>query len=183
MRADCPLSKSCGPTGHIYREGKWWRCACLEQEVNKQRLGMFAVKNPREDTVLWRYREENLLIEGPLGIIRPHVAGVLNRLLEQGKTFDFMDAYRLVEIFLDKDEEYQTSQDLADYDLFGILLGFGDVLNRRLPDLIVQALARRELKQRPTWVILGLSLKQVPAKYNADVFDKINNYRKVAVRS
>lgn len=140
---------------------------------------MFAVQNPREDTVLWKYRDENLLIEGPLDSIRPHVAGVLNKMLEQGKTFDFMDAYRLVEIFLDKDEEYQTSQDLAEYDLFGLLLGFGDVLNRRLPDLIVQALARRELVQRPTWVILGLSLQQVPVKYNADVFDKISRYRRV----
>lgn len=177
----CEYYARCGKSGHYYDGGRWRRCECLEREANKLRLGVFNTANVRDSSSLSGLREKDLLVEGPIRVIREHVARVLLDMAEEGKSYYCMDAYRLVEIFLDKDEEFKTSQDLADFDLLVMLLGFGDVANRRLPDLILQALNRRELVQRPTWVVMGLPLASVPTKYDAAVFERLSQMRKASV--
>lgn len=168
--------------GHLFKDGKWSRCECLTQTLYKRDLGVFATKSPKKDTALLGYTEESLLIEGPLTLVREHVAGVILALKEHNKTFASMDSYRLVDIFLDKDEEFQGSAVLSDYDLYVMLLGFGEVKNQRLPDLIMQVLSRRGLLQKPTWVILGLPLGQVPMKFSQEVYDAIAAYQKVKIK-
>ena len=71
---------------------------------------------------------------------------------------------------------------MSDYDLYVMLLGFGEVKNQRLPDLIMQVLSRRGLLQKPTWVILGLPLGQVPMKFSQEVYDAIAAYQKVKIK-
>jgi hypothetical protein len=154
----------------------------LTKQLYKRDLGAFATSSPKKDTRLIQMLEESLLLEGPLSLIREHVAGVILHMKEVDKTFASMDSYRLVDIFLDKDEEFQGSAVLTDYDLFVLLLGFGEVKNQRLPDLIMQVLSRRELQQKPTWVVLGIPMGQVPVKFTQEVFDAINRHQRVQVR-
>lgn len=177
----CPSYSRCGKTGHFLQDGKWERCACLVKELNKQRLGIFNTADVQKKTPLTALVNTDTVIEGPISVIRQHVARVLLDLIAQEKTFGTMDAYRLVEIFLDKDEEFQTSQDLAGFDLFILLLGFGDVANRRLPDLVNQALNRRELVQKTTWVILGLPLPSVAGRYDASLGERLVRMKRVGV--
>lgn len=168
--------------GHIRANGVWRRCSCLAERLYKKELGLFMTNTPNRSSPLAPLVETSLLLEGPMSTIRSHVAGVILGLKQEGKTFTAMDAYRLVEIFLDKDEEFKSTSDIAQYDLYVMLLGFGDIKNQRLPDIIVQALQRRTLLQKPTWVILGMPLGQVPMKYDQAVFDAINSFKKVVIR-
>jgi hypothetical protein len=92
-----------------------------------------------------------------------------------------MDAYRLIEIFLGQDEEFETQAAVTDTDLLIMLLGFGDPRNKYLPELLLQTLNRRELIMRPTWIILGLPLDQLGIKYSTQVYDRVSRMRKVRV--
>jgi hypothetical protein len=49
----------------------------------------------------------------------------------------------LLEILLDKDEEFTTTAQVAQHDLLILLMGFGEPRNRYLPDLILQILGTR----------------------------------------
>lgn len=168
--------------GHLQTPTGWVRCQCLKETLYKRDLGVFASKEPVMDTALKKLTETSLLIEGPMASIRPHLAGVILDLKGRGHSFTSMDAYRLVDIFVDKDLEFQSSGSISDYDLFTMLLGFGEVKNQRLPDLIMQVLARRELLQKPTWVILGIPLGQVSMRFTSEVHDVINSFKKVQIR-
>jgi len=176
--SECP---KCGGRGHVLVDGVWHRCACLQRKVDKQKLGVFDTEQVERNTPLLGLVNQNTLIDGPLGVVRSHVAGALLHLSEQGKTYGAMDAYRLVEIFLDKVEEYKSTQDLAEFDLFIMLMGFGDIANRRLPEIILQALNRRELVQKPTWIVLGIPLNSVAGRYDAAVYERIAQFRKARV--
>lgn len=179
MKEPCP--NKC-KAGHIFTQGKWVRCECLKANLYKRELGVFATPDPKKDTPLLSYTEENLLIEGPMSQVRRHISGVILSLKSEGKTFTSMDSYRLVEIFVDQDQEFKSMNDMAEHDLFVMMLGFGEIKNQRLPDLILNVLMRRELKQKPTWVVMGMPIGQVPTRFNTEVFDTINQYKKVSAR-
>jgi len=180
IREKCDQRNKCGTTGHYRNEkGNWERCRCLTLEINERRLGQMFDLNPKEKTPLKSKTNLNLIIEGPLSTIRPHVAGALLHLVERKESFVIIDAYRLIEIFLEKDEEFSTSRPVVEAELLVMLLGFGDPRNSYLPDLILQVLNRRELTRKPTWVIMGIELSRVGQKYSQVLQDKISEFEKV----
>lgn len=169
--------------GHIQTpKGEWIRCSCLNEAIYKRDLGVFATKEPDLNTGLKALTDTSLLIEGPMSRIRGHIAGTILDIKSKGGSFTSMDAYRLVDIFLDKDECFTNSTLLTEYDLFVMLLGFAEVKNQRLPDLINQVLARRELYQKPTWIILGMPFGQVAARFSQETFNYMKDFKKVIIR-
>lgn len=181
MREDCPNKARCGNTGHYAEAGVWKRCNCLVQEMNRKKLGPMYDPEPTESQLTKR-TGENLVLEGSLQTLRPLVAHALLDMAAKGKTWLTMDAYRLIEIFLEKDEEIETTAAAIDPDLLIILLGFGDPKNKYLPDLLMQALSRRELQFRPTWVVMGLELDLVQARYGSILSDKLKSFKKARVQ-
>lgn len=177
-RETCPKRELCGATGHLLKDGRWQRCTCLSLEIAATRLREMYTPNPRTDTVLRKMTEQDLLIEGPLQVVRNHVAGALMT-LNSGRRFMVMDAYRLLEIFLEKDEEHETSRPVVDTDLLVLLLGFGDPRNRYLPELVLQALSRRALLQKPTWCILGMDKGQIAHKYSAELATTLTRFKSI----
>lgn len=159
-------------------EKGWERCPCLVLEINQQKLGALFTTSPIVNSPLLKLTDTNLVIDAPLATVREHVAGVL--LADSKRSFITMDAYRLIEIFLDQDEEFKTANPTTETDLFILLMGFGDPRNKYLPELIIQVLSRRELTSKPTWVVLGIGLEQVGVKYqSAQLEDKLRTYKKV----
>lgn len=185
MRENCEFRERCGQTGHYRDEkGNWHRCECLSLEIAGRRLGTFFCEKPLEKTPLTGLLAQgvNLLIEGPLSVIRLHVARVLLAMGDAGQTFTAMDAYRLIEIFLEKDAEFDTTYQSITGDLLIILLGFGDPKNRYLPELLVQAVQRRELLRKPTWVVLGIDKSQISTKYSVSLEQMLGQFKKVVVK-
>lgn len=169
-------------SGHLLVGGKWVRCECLERTLYKKNMGVFATETPIKTTALVSQTGDSLLIEGPLAMVRNHVAGALISMREAGKTFTSTDAYRLVDIFLDKDLDFNNSSAISEFDLYVMLLGFGEVKNQRLPDLIMQVLSRRAMLQKPTWVILGIPFGQVATRFTSEVHDAMKDFRRVVVK-
>lgn len=186
VRDLCPKRDRCGTTGHYLdvTSGKYTRCECMEAEINKRSLGVFFTPNVKQNPALLKKANDgiSILLEGPFNSIRPYMAGVFLYLKNQRKTTGVLDAYRLIEIYLEKDDELQNSSHFVEVDFLALLLGFGEVKNQRLPDLIMQVLVRRELIQKPTWVILGLPLPQVPIKYGSDLGEKLDSFQRVNFR-
>lgn len=184
MRETCEFRERCGETGHFYDPAQkgFVRCQCLQLEINKSNLGVFFTDSPMPDTKLKLYQRQNLLIKGPLEQIRKQVAGVLLDLIAKRRTFHAFDSYRLMDIFLEKDEEYQNYSHFTDVDLAIILIGFGEIKNQRLPDCINQVITRRELLQKPTWIVLGITQAAVATKFNMELFDKVKTFKSVEVR-
>lgn len=181
-REKCEYRERCGKNGHVFVNGQWERCNCLKMEIAKRQLGPFYSDQPIKNSPLYQMKDRSLLIEGPLSNIRPHVSGVLLRLTEEGASFRSMDAYRLIEIFLEKDREFDSVSEGTEVDLLILLLGFGDPPNRYLPELVVQTLDRREIRTLPTWVVLGIQLPQVAGRYSEALSIKLNQLKKVTQR-
>lgn len=184
-RETCDYRDRCGKSGHYLGEdGKWHRCKCLQLEISARKLGQMYCDNPHDKTLLTGLlgKGENLLLEGPLTAIKPHVSRVLLDLLEKGISFTILDAYRLIEIFLEKDAEFDTTTQSITADLMIILLGFADPKNRYLPELLMQAIQRRELLQRPTWVVLGVDRNLISTKYSTDLADALARFKRIVVK-
>lgn len=183
MNPDCPNRAKCGPTGHILDPNtkKYTRCACLQQRVNKVKLGLMYSPEPILSTPLASQAETDLLIPGPLNPLKPHLAGAMLKLEEARKTWVAMDAYRLIEIFLGTDGEETSNAFAVDADLLVLMLGFADPPNRYLPELVLQVLNRRQMLSQATWVILGIDLEHVATKYNSALKDYLRAMKVVRI--
>lgn len=183
LREKCEFRDRCGKSGHFTdAQGNWHRCKCLQLEIAERKLGQFYCTDPEIKTQLTSLTGRDLCLEGPLASIRRHVARVLLDMGEAGKTYTTMDAYRLIEVFLEKDEEFDNTYQAIQGDLTIILLGFGDPKNRYLPELLVQAVLRRQLLRKPTWVCLGLDRNQISTKYNVVLSDLLASFKRVQFR-
>ena len=179
IREECDHKDRCGATGHYLPPGSktYVRCQCLQLEMNKKALGAFYTKSPRKDTPLAGLQDTDLVIQGPFRDIKNHVAGALLQRSEKRKQWISIDAYRLIEIFLDEDAEFTTQTPITETDLLIVLLGFGDPRNRYLPELLLQVLSRRELTEKPTWVILGTTLDRTASKYSTEIHERLRQFK------
>jgi hypothetical protein len=182
-RADCPNYDRCGRHGHYQTNEGWTRCPCLTAEMRQRSLGPLHCENPKLSTPLLTKTDKDVRIDGALSIAKPHLAGAVLALQERGETTLVMDAYRLIEIFLEQDQEFQTSHPTVDVGLLILLLGFGDPRNRYLPELLLQTLARRNLLQKPTWVVMGLDINQVAGKYSGELDSALRKFEPVRVNA
>lgn len=182
-RRSCEHFERCGLTGHYFDRAVQAivRCPCLQREVEKQALGKLYCENPLKKSPLQEQLAENLVIDGPIALIKKHLYPTLLELQRAGGTFKYLDAYRLIEIFLEKDAEYETVSPITESDLLILLLGFGEIKNQRLPDCIQQVLERRGLDGLPTWVVLGVQRSQVSARYGTSVGAILEGFREVTV--
>jgi len=136
----------------------------------------------KEKTSLSQMESSDAVLTGTLEGIRSHAGRVLLDRADRHGQWITIDAYRLIDIFLKQDTEFETQAAIADTELLIILLGFGDPRNRYLPELICQVLARRELIRMPTWVVMGIPLEIVPTKYNTEVFERLSRMKRVSVK-
>jgi len=183
-RENCEFFDECGRSGHVYNPEtlSYERCACLRKEIQKSQLGRLYSDEPVLDTALRTHRRANLLLQGPLTLVRRHLAGVAATLRNEQEEVTAIDAYRLIEIFLDKDEEYSNVFPVVDADLLVVFLGFGEIKNRRLPDCINQVLERRELVDLPTWVVLNMETSQVEGRYDSTLASKLGQFKRVTIK-
>lgn len=182
-RGSCENYDRCGASGHYFVEGRPVRCPCLVREINQRALGVMFDKDPKLNSSLLKQRGSDLLITLSLVKARPHIAGALLKQLEEGKTFQVLDAYRLIEIFLEKDEELTSQAPVVDADLLVLLIGFGDPRNRYLPELMSQVLARRQLQRKPTWVLSQLDNAGIGQKYSEEFRRQVSSFKPLKDRA
>jgi hypothetical protein len=176
-RETCEHKERCGATGHLFEDGRWQRCPCLELELAQSKLRELYTAKPNRNSPLRKKLASNLLIQGPLETVRKHTAGALMTL--KGR-YIVLDAYRLIEIFLEKDDELETNRPVVEADLLVLLLGYGDPRNKYLPELLLQVLSRRSLLDRPTWVVCGIPVEQIAHRYTVALSTVLMKFEKVS---
>lgn len=181
-RATCEQRDRCGATGHYQENGSWKRCPCLEAELEQKILGPMFTERIPEKTRLEERQGTNTVLEGPIASVKKHAARVLLGMRSKGKTWLTIDAYRLIDIFLGEDKEHDSQYEAIDPDLLILLLGFADPRNKYLPELVLQVLSRREMMNKPSWVILGIPRETVATKYSSELSAKLDTFTKVAIR-
>jgi len=181
-RESCEFFERCGATGHYMVEGSWQRCECFSREVNRRKLGPMFSETPQEKTQLDDLKGEDLVLEGTLNDIRSHLCRVCIGMQQKAEHWVSMDAYTLIDIFLEKDVEYSTAHHAVDAKLLILLLGFADPPNRMLPELVLQVMNRRALHSRATWVVMGIPLDRVITKYGSGVHEYIKEFKRVVIK-
>lgn len=183
MNELCSHFKRCGKSGHFQDEsGDWVRCRCLMQRRWRKLLGPFYCDEPNYESPLVKSRGADLRIEGAMNVLRPHLAAAVLVQHSERKTSVSMDAYRLIEIFLEKDAELANVSAAVDPDLLIVMLGFADPPNRYLPELMMQTFVRRDMLMKPTWVVLGIEMGAVSRKYNEQVYTHLAHMKKAVVK-
>lgn len=88
---------------------------------------------------------------------------------ERRLSYDYLDVYRLVDIFLSKDGEYDSVRPLVNLDIVILVLGLADLPNKLLPNIVVQFLSLRRDGYKPTWVFAPFTLGKVESVYGREV--------------
>lgn len=169
--------------GHHLINKQWVRCKCVEDLLYTSKLGIFKCDSPTFNEKLYSHVGVSVRIEGALNDIRPMVAGVLTRMMKEEKTFGVVDGYQLVEIFLEKDSDFPTLGTLLEKDLVILMLGFGEVKNQRLPELLFQLFQRRKLFQKPLWVVVGDTMYRMGERFGALVVKELEELRRLELRT
>jgi hypothetical protein len=84
-------------------------------------------------------------------------------------TYQYFDAYRLVEIFLGQDSTYDRIRDLADLDLAVMVIGVSDLPNRMLPSVVCQLLTLRKMSAKPTWTYVARAGAALRSSYSNEM--------------
>jgi len=92
-------------------------------------------------------------------------------------TYDYIDAYRLVEVFLGQDLSYSRVRDLSIQGLMIIVLGVADAPNRMLPKLLCQLVTLRNMDGRPTWIYSPMSVgSKMRGIYGNELVDLMGSF-------
>jgi hypothetical protein len=121
---------------------------------------------------------EDMTVGGSWAALAPFKAMVWRSLAEMRDTrlrYDYVDAYRLVDIQFERDETYGSVRSLSDLDLLIFVLGLADVPNKMLPSLICQVLMLRKDAGRPTWVFSPFNRARVLDVYGSSVVDLVGD--------
>lgn len=170
----------CSGKKHVRIPGtfKWTRCSCALYEIArgfikpKIRQGRL---EPSIDVGLWSfdYRQSAVAHTLPFELFTQIVWKSLLRVPNSELRYDFIEAYRLVEIYLQQDTTYDRVRDLEDLELLIICLGVSEPPNKMLGPLISQILTQRLNADLPTWVYCSGTLASIPERYGSEVKDVI----------
>lgn len=100
---------------------------------------------------------------------------------DTGLQYDYLDVYRLVDIYFERDgaDGYPSIRHVVSLDLLILVLGMADLPNKLLPSLLTQMLTLRRDKSHPTWVFAPFSSSRVREVYGSEVAELLGEVRPV----
>jgi hypothetical protein len=98
------------------------------------------------------YRLDDITVFGAVDNFRMMVWRSLCAHVNNILKYEYLDAHRLVEIYLGQDPDYARIRDLEDLDLVVLLIGVSDPPNKMLPSLCAQLITGRRQLGKPTWI-------------------------------
>lgn len=177
----CP---KCDGTRHVRGLKGWERCACvnaiLDKVFIKPGIRGKLTTYPAEYHEREPFPMSDLTIGGSWNQFQPFKFMVWRSLAphrDKGLRYDYIDAYRLVDIFFEHDTQYEFLRQLASLDLLIMVIGLADVPNKLLPALIAQVLTLRQDAGSPTWVFSPFSPTRLSEKYGPDVAELLGDVK------
>lgn len=175
---NCP---TCRNRRHIRTNGEWSRCACLTSVINiKPIVRGGETRYPELYDQYPPYPLRDLTIGGvPAGLTPEETRHfrymVWRSLLQQRETlvYEYLDAYRLVDMQFERDPTYDNPRDLVVPDLVILILGVTEVPNKLLGPLVSQLVSMRRFEGKPTWVYTPMPLLRLREEYGWALADMI----------
>lgn len=173
---DCP---KCKGSKHVRTAKGWTRCDCSRSVTNslyiKQNIRCGDESYPTELDRLSPLPLKDLTISGEYHEFRKMAWRSLCHYEARDLRYEYMDAYRLVEIFLQQDSTYERVRDLDVCGLVIVALGVSDLPNRMLSPLMCQLLTQRKMSGQPTWVYSSKVGSNLRASYGNELVDLLGH--------
>lgn len=187
MDQDVVPCDRCDGSRHIKTERGWERCPCLQVVLDR----IYIKPQLRGGRERWPdglegepiYPLQNLMLGGSWQMFQPFKDRVWRSLVAyrpRGLTYDYIDAFRLVDIAFEKDEEYKTLRGLSTPGLLIVILGMADIANKMLPSLMQQLYMLRFDAVRPTWTFAPFDQDRIAQMYGRDFADMVGPVYPVA---
>ena len=146
---DCEI---CGNTRHVRCGKVFERCVCIEKELKRRKVAKYTTSVvPDTEGGLVERRKESLLLVGSMKEHTPYIAGVYQD-SPTNFTINTLHAYDMVSAFFG--ETKSGDRGLTTFvtpDLLIVLLGFTELTNKMLGDMLQHVYASRTLKDKATW--------------------------------
>jgi hypothetical protein len=179
----------CGGNRHVETPQGWKRCSCLGPVLDRvyirPQIRGGRDRYPEVFDTFAPYPLEDLTVGGTwsdLQTFKDMVWRSLVPLREAGIRYDYMDAFRLVDIHFERDETYGYVRQVANMHLLILVLGLADLPNSYFRPLLLQTLTLRRDAARPTWVFAPFTTSaRLAEAYGRDVADLLDPLRPVLV--
>lgn len=176
MVSMCPI---CRGSKHVRRGTSWIRCECVKTVTNS----LYIRKNircgeeayPQELDKIKPLSLKDFTASGSYHSFRHMVWRSLSYYEAFDLLYEYMDAYRLVEIFLGQDTTYSRVRDLDVCGLVIVSLGVSDLPNRMLSPLMCQLLTQRKMEGLPTWVYTSKVGSPLRSAYGNELADLLGH--------
>lgn len=150
-----PVCEHCGDTKHIRTDKGWRRCVCslhsLVHPVIRHGEASYPVKYDTDPP----WAPKDLVYVGDYTEWRHRV---WRAVLHVSATYDYLDAYRLVEIHFGQDGTYQNVRELVPLGVLMVVLGLAELPNKFIGPTVCQVLTLRQHMAQPTWVYSPIGL-------------------------
>jgi hypothetical protein len=173
MSETCPICRGRLHVRHAVSK-RWVLCECAYNAAVPQAIRRNEDDLPATAKDLKLLPFKSALISGEFQTFRYRAWKTLVTLLREKPTFRclYTDAYRLVEVYFERDGEYQTIREMAcaPYDLIIVTLGISDVPNKLIGPLLIQLFTYRTENGLPTWVYIQ-NTSRLRETYNSELGD------------
>ena len=180
MLKDCD---QCGNTRHIRRGKKFVRCICIIEELRRKKVAQYNTSVTPKGTTLVNFIRESLVVVGSVETLAPYIAGV-SRDSPQDFTIRTVHAYDLVSSFFGE----SVTDAKGGLEVFGvpdlliILLGFTNLTNKLLGDMLQQVYASRVLRGKSTWFVAPSLETNLESLYGAGIEEELASLRKLSLK-
>jgi len=170
----CP---ECKGKYHVYDDAKggWVRCECLKRKVAieiKQARTKTVPEGvePVEDAALDEYHSKSVtLISQDLRLSMAYVVRCADAAWAKTELV-CMHAPELVEVTFQRSTLFERETDVAEVGWLAMMIGYANISNKLLPELIERVLIVRSMYARPTWVLTPF----FPGRVKSDFSEQIS---------
>lgn len=177
---NCPRCKG---TRHFRTERGWARCDCVKRVLGAAYVKRSVMGNDAAYPESYASKtplplaDQLSIGEQSYDDFRYSVWRSLEEYSERNLSYEFLDASRVIEIYFQRDGDYESLRDLVRLDLLVLVFGEFCGPNKLMPDLIGQVLDQRRRDGRPTWVFSALTRNRFASVYTADVLRVLGGER------
>lgn len=160
----CPL---CGNRKHLRTAQGWRRCECAAHALVRTHIRRGETSYPKVFDEQPPFPLTDLTFVGNYDEYRHRVWRSVLSYPELH--YEFIDAYRIVEVHFERDPDYSSARDLTGFGLLSIALGIAELPNKFLGPLVVQVLTMRQHHGVPTWVYSPTPIEKVRDIYTNEL--------------
>lgn len=166
----------CDGSLHVRTPCGWVRCSCLSPILDrafiKAQLRLGVDKYPEAYDAMTPWPLADTTRGGHWNQFAPFKYMAWRSLTtyrDRNLKYDYIDAYRLVDVIFSRDILYTSLRQITELPLLVFVIGMADIPNKLTIPAIVQMLTLRKDMSLPTWTFVPFATSMVPRAFGVDV--------------